>query len=399
MQGRPAGSSISPTIRVAGKTASVLFVAAYDVSIASFFLPHLAVLQQLGLQVETAYCRSVDWAHEAIGRAGVERHEVSFGSTPYARANVAALQGLGRLLRRNKYDIVHANMPVPGYLARLACRLFSRQSVVIYTAHGFHFHQGGRALSNAAFETLERLAGRWTDYLVTINQEDYEAARRLRIVAPDRVWPMPGVGIDTAYFDPARVRPDEIQAVRQGMALASDDVLLLMVAGFRAGKRHRDAIAALAELRDSRVHLAFAGRGPLLEATRTLSQAHGVAERVHFLGYRSDVRALVCASLATLLPSEREGLPRSMQESLALGVPVIGADVRGTRELLRDGCGVVVPVGDVHGLTNAVRWVLAHPERANDMGRRGRQRVIERYALPLSLGVTEKLYRHILELQ
>jgi glycosyltransferase involved in cell wall biosynthesis len=100
-----------------------------------------------------------------------------------------------------------------------------------------------------------------------------------------------------------------------------------------------------------------------------------------------------------VLPSEREGLPRSVLESLALGVPAIGCKARGTEELLEDRCGVIVPIGDVGSLSQAMIWMSTNPEEAAEMGRLGRRKVLERYDLPHSLAVTEALYRRILDKQ
>jgi glycosyltransferase involved in cell wall biosynthesis len=102
----------------------------------------------------------------------------------------------------------------------------------------------------------------------------------------------------------------------------------------------------------------------------------GLTERVHFLGHRDDIPALIRASQATLLPSEREGLPRSIMESLCLEVPVIGSDIRGIRDLLADGAGLMYTVGDIKGLAAAMDWILGHPREAALMARRGREQLM-----------------------
>src|SRR5206468_12970628 len=101
-----------------------------------------------------------------------------------------------------------------------------------------------------------------------------------------------------------------------------------------------DALAAFARLQDlPQVHLALAGAGPLLDRMQRVAQSLGIAGRVHFLGHRRDVPELILASVATLLPSAREGLPRSCMESLCLGVPVIGTRIRGLHDLIAHGAG------------------------------------------------------------
>ena len=102
------------------------------------------------------------------------------------------------------------------------------------------------------------------------------------------------------------------------------------------------------------MHLALAGPGPELESLKRLAGGLGIGGHVHFLGYRKDVPALIQASAATLLCSEQEGLPRSVMESMCQAVPVIGSNIRGMTDLLADGRGLLVPVGDRAGL--ATRW-------------------------------------------
>jgi glycosyltransferase involved in cell wall biosynthesis len=151
-----------------------------------------------------------------------------------------------------------------------------------------------------------------------------------------------------------------------------------------------------------------------MDAIRHLARELGLAGRVHFLGVRQDIRELIRASISTILPSEREGLPRSIMESLCLQVPVIGTDIRGIRDLLgresrsaraanpergefRCGdCGLLVPVGDVAALAQAMDWILCHPRHALHMGRTGRAKVTA-YDIQRLLKLHEQLYAEALE--
>ena len=127
-----------------------------------------------------------------------------------------------------------------------------------------------------------------------------------------------------------------------------------MIAEFTPNKRHGDAIRALAQLRRPDVHLALAGEGEQMEPVRHLVNQLGVAGQVHFLGYRNDVPALIRASLATVLVSGREGLPRSVMELLCLETTVIGTDIRGINDLVTPDCGWLISVGDVTALADAM---------------------------------------------
>jgi glycosyltransferase involved in cell wall biosynthesis len=296
------------------------------------------------------------------------------------------------------YDIVHVHTPVAAFVTRYALNDLRKQGKikVIYTAHGFHFHRGGKPIKNLSFLTLEKLAGRWTDYMVVINREDEEAAKRYRIVPTERLRYIPGIGVDVEYYSPNAVSDSEVVRVRQELGLPPKTPLFLFIAEFNPGKRHRDTLRAFARLARPEVHLAFAGTGPLMEEMGRLASELGIQNQVHFLGFRQDIPGLIRASVATLLPSEREGLPRSIMESLSLEIPVIATEIRGICDLLAGGCGLLVKVGDVEGLAGAMARVLDYPEEAKAMGKRGREWMAA-YELKHILKLYDSLYAEVME--
>jgi glycosyltransferase involved in cell wall biosynthesis len=320
--------------------------------------------------------------------------EVRWSRNPLDPRNLCAAPGQVRdVAAREGYDLVHVHTPVAAFVTRYALRGARRRGGlrVIYTAHGFHFYSGGPRLKGAALRGLEKLAGRWTDYLVVINREDERAARHYRLVPPERVRYMPGIGVDTQRYGPEAVAEADVARVRRELGLSPGEALFLVVAELNPNKRHADVLRAFARLGRPGVFLALAGPGPEEAPLRRLAHDLGVGDRVRFLGFRHDVPALVRASLALVLGSEREGLPRSILESLALAVPVIGSRIRGVTDLLDGGCGLLVPLGDVAGFARAMAWMLDHPEEAREMGRRGRERVAA-YDLRHILKLHEALY-------
>jgi glycosyltransferase involved in cell wall biosynthesis len=298
-------------------------------------------------------------------------------------------------IAQRQYNLVHVHTPVAALVTRYALNNFRKQNKVnvIYTAHGFHFHPGGKPLKNNVFIALEKLAGAWTDYLVVINRDDEEGAKKYQLVSPERICYMPGIGIDINYYDRNKVTDAEITRVRQEIGLVPTHSLFLAVAEFTPNKRHQDMIGALAQLKRPDVHLIFAGEGPqkLVDELHKLVTELGLENQVHFLGPRQDVPTLIRASVATLLTSEREGLPRSVMEALCLETPVIGTSIRGIRDLLSSDCGLLVKVGDVNAIADAMTWILDHPQKAQEMGKRGRTHIAD-YDLNHIVDLHEGLY-------
>ncbi len=304
--------------------------------------------------------------------------DVDFSRNPLELQNIfASPQIIREVMAQREYDLVHVHTPVAAFITRATLNNLrkNQKTKVIYTAHGFHFYPGGNPVKNAVFMTLEKLAGAWTDYLVVINHDDEEAAKRLGIVPPERILYMPGIGVELNYYNRKNIVEADIVKLRQELGLTPINSLFLTIAEFTPNKRHRDMVRALANLGKPEIHLAIAGDGPklLMDETRKLAIDLGVENQVHFLGYRRDIPTLISASVATLLVSEREGLPRGVMESLCLGTPVIGTDIRGIRDLLAGDCGLLVQVGDIEGIAAAMTWILDHPQESQMMGNRGRE--------------------------
>lgn len=375
----------------------ILIVANIGLFFSKFLFPFADHFRRMGWQVDAA-------AADATSYSECFEHfdqvfDIEWTRNPLDPKNhfFQAIHQVQELVEREGYDIVHVHTPTPAFITRLALNKLRRQgkTKVIYTAHGFHFHPKGHPLKNFVFRTLEKMAGAWTDHLVVMNEEDYEAANRHNIVAPENLWYMPGIGVDLTRYDSSGVMTQEVIDVRAKMGLRPDQPLFLMAAEFIPRKRHKDALLAFARLQNTDAHLAFAGHGKLFEQIKQMARQLGVSNRVHFLGWRQDIPALVRASNATVLTSEQEGLPRAIMESFCLGVPVIGTNIRGAHELIREGCGFMVEVGDVEAITQAMRWVIDFPTEAKEMGVKGRERM-KVYDLRHILRLHEQLYTKVL---
>jgi glycosyltransferase involved in cell wall biosynthesis len=323
--------------------------------------------------------------------------EMEWSQHPLAAGNREAVEHIRRIVAEQDYDIVHVHTPVASFVTRLALREHraAGRPKVVYTAHGFHTHPEGKPVPNAIFCGLERMAGRWTDALVVINHEDERLARRCRLAGKGRIYYMPGIGVDLDQYSRANVPAAAAASVRRELGLAGDDRLFLMIAAFQPGKRHEDALRAFKLIWTPDLHLALAGIGPGMERIKAVVAELGLAGHVHFLGFRQDVPELLVASAALISTSEREGLPRSIMEAMAMETPVIGTRIRGTNELLSGGAGLLVHVGDVEGLAAAMRLVVDDPDAARALVDRAHSR-ISRYALPRVIRLHQEMYQDLL---
>lgn len=374
---------------------SLLMTTSVPSTLTAFLLPYAEHYRRRGWRVEaasngvTGVARCVE-AFDAV-------HDIGWTRSPSDPVNLTqAPARLRQIVREGGFDIVHAHDPIAAFVTRFALRGMRAAGVrVVYTAHGFHFYEGAPPVQATVFREVERLASRWTDRLIVINHEDLASAGAFPVARRGGLRYMPGIGVDMRRYDPAAVDDGAVAAVRDELSLAPGQPLFLMIAEFNPGKRHRDAVAALANAASDDAVLAFAGVGPLMDEVAAQARSLGVQDRVRFLGYRDDIPVLLRASTAMLLPSEREGLPRSIMEAAALERPVVATRIRGVTELVTPETGFLVEVGDVPALSRALDRLASDPEGARAMGAAGR-RAMAAFDLARVLELHDELYAELL---
>ena len=391
MPPEPQSSSRTPT------HPSALFVTTVPVTLEAFLAPFAEHFRATGWRVDALANGAAE--EPRIAEAFDDRFDVSWSRDPLDWRNISGPAARVReVVDAGGYDLVHVHTPIAAFTARYALRkrLRGGRPAVLYTAHGFHFYEGGSAAGNLLYSRMERLAAPWTDYLVTINAEDYAAARELGGIDPGRVRLIPGIGVDLARYGEGVVDAAEAAAVRDELDVPAGAFMLTMVAEMAPVKRHAFALDALARVRDPRVVLVLVGVGPLESSLREKATALGLDERIRWAGYRRDVPAVLAASDALLLCSQREGLNRSALEAMASGTPVIGTDTRGIADAVAQGTGWISDKDDPAALAAAIDEAASDPDEVRRRGQAARRRAEAEYALPHIIDAYEELYREAL---
>ena len=376
---------------------TVLIVATVALHLKRFHLNWVRYLREQGFQVygiarDISACRECRNVFSRVADIPFSRNLTS------VRQPFSAGARLRQLVRCTNAGFVHFHTPNAAFWGRLALRkeVARGKCKVAYTAHGFHFHAKGGALANFLYESAERLAARYTHALLTINSEDAAAAKRFKLARDGFHEQVPGAGVDLVRFDPTRFDPVQCcSAIARSLGLPLHSRFVLMVAEFSRGKRHLDALTAFAHENLPDTHLLFAGTGSEEGEVSQRARRQNLDGRVHFLGSRKDIPELLAASRLVILPSEREGLPLSLLEAMAMEKPVVAADARGSRELVEPDCGWIHAVGDTRQLGSLIRMVLNNPGEAGERARRGREKVIAKYGWPAVQHRLVSVYRRL----
>lgn len=203
----------------------ILQVSAVDYTVKNLLLPLIDRLKKEGFIVEIA-CSEGKESKELEKRGYVFKYvKIERKISPIS--NIKSIINLYKIMRDGKYDVVHVHTPVAGVLGRIAAKL-ARIPVVIYTAHGFYFHENMSFLSYKLFATIEKIMGKYfTDYIFTQSQEDYKLALDLKIIDKDRIaWISNGV--DLNKFNPENIKID-IKSYKENLGITVDSKVICFI--------------------------------------------------------------------------------------------------------------------------------------------------------------------------
>jgi sugar transferase (PEP-CTERM/EpsH1 system associated) len=293
------------------------------------------------------------------------------------------LLSLGAYVRRERFAVVHTHNATPWLYAGLAALAF-RVSLV-HTEHSNLFAHQARLMK----------AERVLSYVTRAVIADSEKVRRHLIdeqhLPASRVVTVPN-GIDVEVFS----APIDVAAKRRALGLPPPGTMVVGTVGRLVDvKDQAGLLRAFARL-GSAVHLVLAGDGPLRGALETQAREAGIADRVHFLGRRDDVAEIMRTFDIFVLSSKSEGLPLTILEAMAAGLPVIATAVGGIPEVVQSGLtGELVPAGAPEALAAAIEKVLADREGAAAMGRAGAARVRAHFDLTVMTARYEQIYENV----
>lgn len=301
-------------------------------------------------------------------------HQIDFVRFPFHPSNRKAHSQLTSLIKEISFDAIHCNTPIGGALGRI-CGRKRGIDPIIYTAHGFHFYKGAPLFNRTILKWAEMIMAHWTDVIITMNQEDYEAAKKFKLRNNGKVYYVPGVGIDTDDYKNIVVDKNKI---RSSLGLKNSDIVCISMGDLIPRKNYGVAIKAIAKYKNHDLQYLICGKGSELGNLKKLAKEENVEDQIHFLGYRTDIKELLKASDIFLFTTLQEGMPRSMMEAMASGLPCIASRIRGNVDLLEDEKGgFLVPVDDVDTIAEKLNVLASNAELRKKMSKRNLVRILD----------------------
>lgn len=316
----------------------------------------------------------------------------SYRSITAIKDNWTAYKNLSQVVETENVEVIHCNTPVGGMVGRFVGKKY-HVNKVIYTAHGFHFFKGAPLFNRTVLKFAERIMAHWTDAIITMNEEDYQSALKFKLRKGGKVYKVHGVGITLDEFSNVNV---DKQAKRSELGLKDTDIVCISAGDLVVRKNYSIAIKALAKVKNKNVHYLICGVGPEKNNLEKLAVNNGIADRIHFLGFRSDVKELMKISDIFLFTTLQEGLPRSMMEAMACGLPCVASKIRGNVDLLDEGQGGYLrEPSDLEGITECIGFLVGDYSLRKQMGKYNLES-IKNYDVNVVKREIEQIYKEIL---
>lgn len=361
----------------------------------SFILDDIDIIIEMGYDVIVAADNRFgeERIRGEIARRGAEFVDIRMDTkNPLAGINWESYKAFRRMIRREKIDAIICHTPITGFIVRMAA--LGSGAKVIYVSHGLSWTHLSDQKTKWKFKSVESLASRFCDAIVTINDEDYDEARKLHC---RNVFKINGVGCDVErYLD----RGVDRHKLRESIGITDDTKILVLAIGELSSRKNQFVVARAIAAMPEKARYAYVIAGRDIAGTgigsrmKEFCEANGV--ELHVLGFRDDIPQLVhCADIG-VIPSVREGLGMAGIQQLAAGVPMVGTSVQGIKEYIVDGQTgfTVASPWDVAGFTEALRR-LSDPTLRASMAQDCIQ-MAKRFGLEQSITRRREIYTQVL---
>jgi glycosyltransferase involved in cell wall biosynthesis len=297
----------------------------------------------------------------------------------------AAVTQLRAEIRSRGIDIVHTHFYKPTLVASLA--IHQTDCALVSTPHGWSSNAGIKLM---VYQWLERIAFSRADAVAPLSSDLEVGLRRLPWLDSKKIRLISN-GVDLSEVNASRSVSQIVEQVRQSGAFVVGYIGQLI-----ARKRVDTLIEAFAATANLERHLFIIGDGDQRERLESLAAELKVANRTHFLGFRDDRLAFLRGFDVLVLPSELEGIPRCLMESMAAGVPVVGSEIPGITDLIaHEKTGLLFPLGNSAALASALQRLDQDRALGSSLADRGMSLVRESFSAEAMAAAYLRLYRDV----
>ncbi|BAZ27949.1 putative group 1 glycosyl transferase [Cylindrospermum sp. NIES-4074] len=364
----------------------ILQICAIPATAKTLLLPQIQYLDSQKITVDIACSPGPEVNY--LEEQGYKVYPVQIDRKISLISNLLSIYHLTKIIQHNQYNLVHVHTPIAALLGRIAAKLAGVKRIV-YTAHGFPFHDLSSPNQYRFYFTAEKIAAFITDLILTQNYEDIATANKLGLCKKEKLCYL-GNGVNIHRFQRDRLNLNHQNQLKKSLGIPENTNFIIGTVG-RLTRKKGSAylVEATAKLLPQfpNLHTLIIGselssdpepiKAELIERIHAL----GIEQHVTFTGGRQDIPELLgLLDIFTLPTFTHEGLPRSILEAMSMGLPVVATDIRGCREaVVHEETGLIVPSQNSEKLAEALGKLLSNYELRQAYGKKGRQRIEAEY--------------------
>lgn len=345
---------------------------------------NINLLKEMGCQIFAAANKKISNL-DKVKELDIEYKCISIERNPFSLKNIKAYFQVKKIVEDNQIDLIHCHSPMGGVIGRVVG--ITTKVKVIYTAHGFHFFKGAPIINWVLYYAIEKILSKFTDIIITINEEDYAIAKKF---FAKRVEYVPGIGIDVQKIKNLII---DKKIKRQEMKI-SNETILMSVGELSKRKNHIKVIEDLEKIKDRNFYYFICGEGKYREILEKKIKDLKLDNKIILLGYREDIYELLSISDIFLFPSIQEGLPVALMEAMASGVPTIVSNIRGNRDLIINGENGFLVENSVEKYTKKIELLLDNKELREKFKKESSRKILE-FDISKVREVMRKIYMDI----
>lgn len=314
----------------------------------------------------------------------------------YLIPDLIALFQLYRLIKREKYHLVHTHQSKAGFLGRIAGKLAGRP-VVIHTLHGPLFHENLNPFLKRFFIVLEKIGAIFTDHFVSVGRDLRDYYLEKGIGQPEK-YSIIRSYIELDKFQEALNFSDQqIREIKNSLGLNNEALVIGMVGRLEKSKGWEEAIKVADGIlkRYPKLKFLFVGKGSFRPELEKIVEKKGLQSSIIFTGFRKDIEKIIAIFDILILTTPKEGLSQTLVQGALLGKPMISFNVLGAREMIKEN-GFVVSAGNVKRMVEKIDYLLSDLERARRMGEKGKELVNKEWEFETIIEKNNKLYEDLL---
>lgn len=352
---------------------------AVDFTAKRFLLPLIDGMKKKGWNVHTV-CSNGKYVNSMM-KDGYVVKTINIPRNLNPLKIIQSIYLLFKLFKNEKYDVVHVHTPIASIIGRVASKLAGVR-LIIYTAHGFYFHENMSKLKYLFYVSLEKIAGLITNILFTQSEEDKKTAIKNFFLPKHNIFCI-GNGVDPDKFNPKKAVNKKV--FKNSLKIPNNSFVIGIVCRIVREKGLLEFLSAAQRISKNYKNVYFIIVGERLSSDhdkniddKLKNVKKKLQSKLILLGDRNDIPNILSAIDLFCLPSWREGMPRSVIEAMMMKKPVLCTDIRGSRELVvNKRTGLLVPVKQDIDLEEGMKFFIKNPKICKRFGQQGRKRALK----------------------